>query len=73
MVRRLRRHQLVATWNGSFAALVGVRRRALALLAAIRSLLIEPSTSEAIERLNQQQDCQEGNGNMNASTHSAPE
>jgi len=57
MIRRLSRQKVVAVLNGSFAAVVGIRRRALALLTAIRSLLIELSTSEAVEGPNEQKDC----------------
>jgi hypothetical protein len=73
MVWGLGRHKVVPTLNGGFAAVVGIRRRALTLFTAIRSLLIELSASEAVERPNEQKDCKEGDGNVNASTHSAPE
>lgn len=45
-------YKLVAAGHGSLAAVVGIRPGALALLAAIRRLLIEFSTSEAVERTN---------------------
>jgi len=57
MVWGLGRHKVVPTLNGSFAAVIGIRRRALALFTAIRSLLIELSTSEAVEGPNEQKDC----------------
>ena len=61
--------KLVAALNGRLAAVVGIRRRALALLAAIRRFLIELSTSKAVERTYKQKDCKDGNGNMHATAH----
>ena len=69
MVRRLGCHKLVAALNGSFAAVVWVRRRALALLAAIRSLLIKPSVGEAVEGPNEQKYCYEGDGDVHVTAH----
>jgi hypothetical protein len=60
---------LVPILNGSFAAVVGVRRRALALLTAIRGLLIELSASEAVERPNEQKDCCQGDGDVHETAH----
>jgi hypothetical protein len=57
MVRGLRRKKMVAALDGSFAAVVGIRRRTIALVAAIRSLLIELPTGKAVEGANQQKDC----------------
>jgi hypothetical protein len=48
---------MVAALDRSFAAVVGIRRRAAPLIAAIRSLLIELSASETIEGVDQQKDC----------------
>jgi hypothetical protein len=70
MVRCLGSRKLVAVRNGSLAAVVGIRRRALAFLAAIRSFLIKPSAGEAVERPNQQKDCYEGDGDVHATAHS---
>jgi hypothetical protein len=56
MARSLGRHKVVPTLNGCFAAVVGIRRRAIALFTAISSLLIELSTSEAVEGPNEQKD-----------------
>jgi hypothetical protein len=69
MVRRLGRNMLVAALNGSFAAVVGVRRRALALLTASRSLLIKPSAGEAVEGPNEQKYCYEGDGDVHVTAH----
>jgi hypothetical protein len=57
MAGRVGCDKLVAAWNGSLAAVIGIRRRALALLAAIRRLLIELSTGEAVEGTYKQKDC----------------
>jgi hypothetical protein len=57
MVCRSGRHKLVAAWNGSLAAVVGIGWRALALLAAIRRSLIELSAGEAVEGAHEQEDC----------------
>ncbi len=69
MVCRLGRYKLVAALNGGLTAVVGIRRRALALLAAIRSFLIELSTGEAVEGPDQQQDCESGDGDVQATAH----
>jgi hypothetical protein len=69
VVRRLGRQKLVAARDNVLTAFVGIRRRAIALLAAICGLLIELSAGKAVEGPNKQKDCQEGDGNMNASTH----
>jgi hypothetical protein len=61
--------KLVAALNGCLAALVRIRRRALALLTAIRRLLIELSASEAVEGAYEQKDCQEGDGDVHATAH----
>jgi len=73
MIRGLGRQKMIAALDGSFTAVVGIRRRAFPLVAAIRSLLIELPTGEAVERSHQQKNCQEDNGNVNASTHRLPE
>jgi hypothetical protein len=65
----LRCDKVVAAWHGRLAAVVGIRRRALALFAAIRRFLIELSTSKAVERTYKQKDCKDGNGNMHATAH----
>jgi hypothetical protein len=69
MVWRLRRHKPVAALNGSLAAVVGIGRRALALLAAIRRFLIELSSGEAVEGTYKQEDCQNGDGDVQATAH----
>jgi hypothetical protein len=71
MVRGLGRYKLVTALDDSFAAAVGIRRRALALLATIRSLLIKPSAGEAVEGANKQKDCYEGDGDMTNPMHSS--
>jgi len=70
MIGRLRRDKLVAVLNGGLTAVVGIRWRALAFLAAVRGLLIELATREAVERPHEQKYCQEGDGNENATTQS---
>ena len=65
----LRRHKLVAALNGCLAAGVGIRRRALALLTAIRRLLIELSASEAVEWTYEQKNCQNGDGDVHRTAH----
>ena len=57
MIRGLGDQKMIAALDGSFAAVVGVGRRAFSLVATIRGLLIELSTGEAVERPNQQKDC----------------
>jgi hypothetical protein len=69
MIRRLRRHKVVATRESSLAAIVGIRCRALALFAAVRSLLIELAAREAVERPHEQKHCKKDDGNVNATTH----
>jgi len=54
MIRGIGRQKMTAALDGSFTTVVGVGRRAFALVAAIRSFLIELSTGEAVERPNQQ-------------------
>jgi hypothetical protein len=56
MIRSFARQKMIAALHCSFTAVVGIRRRAFALVAAIRSLLIELSTGETVERPNQQKD-----------------
>ena len=70
MIRRLRRQKLAAARNCTFTAVVGIRWRALAFFAAVRSLLIELATREAVERPHEQKYCQEGDGNENVTTQS---
>ena len=65
----LGRYKLVAALNGRLATVVGIRRRALALLAAIRRFLIELPAGEAIERTYKQQECQNGNGDVHGTAH----
>jgi hypothetical protein len=62
-------HELVAAWHGRLATVIGIRRRALALLTAIRRFLIELSTGKAVERTYKQKDCQEGDGDVHATAH----
>jgi hypothetical protein len=65
----LSRYKLVAALNGRLATVVGIRRRALALLAAIRRFLIELPAGEAIERTYKQQECQNRNGDVHGTAH----
>jgi hypothetical protein len=67
----LRRDELVAVKNCSFTTVVGIRWRALASFAAVRSLLIELATGEAVERPHEQKHCYEGDCNVNATMHSS--
>ena len=70
-MRRFGRHKLLATRKGAFAAIVRIRRRnAFALFAAIRGFLGERPAAEAVEWLQKQENCYEGNRNVNATTHS---
>jgi len=71
MMNRLRRHKLVVAGNGSFTALVGIRRIALALLAALSSLLIGWSAREAVGRQCEQQHGQETDYDLDTPTHFA--
>jgi len=71
MIRRFGRHQLLATRNGAFAAIVRIRRRnTFALLAAVRGFLREWPAAEAVECFQKQEDCDNANRNVNATTHS---
>jgi len=62
---------LFAAWKGAFAAIVCIRRwNAFAPFAALRGFLGELSAAEAVERLQEQEDCYEADRNVNAATHS---
>ena len=69
MVRRLRSHKLIAVRNRTSTAIVGIRRRALALFAAVGCLLIELAAGKTVEGPRQQKNCQESDANMHTSTH----
>ena len=71
LVRRFGRHKLLAARNRAFAAIVRIRGAvAFALLAAVGGLLREWSAAEAVERLQEQEDGDEADGDVNAATHS---
>ena len=71
MMRRFGRHKLLAARKGSFATIVSIRRRnTFALLAAVRGFLGELSAAEAVERLQEQENCDDANRNVNAAAHS---
>jgi hypothetical protein len=71
MVRRFRRHKLLAAWKRAFTAIVRARgRNALALFATVRGFLGELSAAEAVERLHEQEDCYEADRDVNATSHS---
>jgi hypothetical protein len=69
MVGRLSCDKLAAPWKSRLAAVIGIRRRALALLAAICRLLVELPPREAVERAHEQKDCQNGDGDVQATAH----
>ena len=70
MIRRFGRHKLLAARNGAFAAIVRIRRRnTFALLAAFRGFLGEWPATETVERLQEQEDCDDANRDVNATTH----
>ena len=71
MMRRFGRHKLLAPRKGTLAAIVCIRRRnAFALFAAVRGFLGEWPAAEAVERLQEQEDCDDANRNVNAAPHS---
>ncbi len=70
MIRRFGAEKLVVPGSGGFAAFVCIGLRgALALLAAVRSLLGPRAACKAVERLCQQQDSQNSYRNVNATAH----
>ena len=70
MMRRFGCHKLLAARKGAFAAIVCIRRwNAFAPFAALRGFLGELSAAEAVERLQEQEDCDDANRDVNATTH----
>jgi hypothetical protein len=74
MMRRFGCHKLLAARKRAFAAIVRTRRRnTFAFFAAVRGFLGELSAAETVERLQEQENCNEANRNVNAATHSTSE
>ena len=70
MMRRFGRHKVLAARKRAFAAIVCIGRgNAFALFAAIRGFLRERPAAEAVERLEEQENCYDANRNVNATTH----
>ena len=71
VTRRLRLQKLLAPGKGAFAAIVRTRRRnTFTFFAAVRGFLGELSGAEAVERLQEQEDCHQADRNVNAAMHS---
>src|SRR5438552_1292253 len=71
MMRRFGCHKLLAARKGAFATIVRTRRRnTFAFFAAVRGFLGEWSAAEAVERLQEQEDCYQADRNVNAAMHS---
>jgi hypothetical protein len=72
MMWRFGCHKLLAARKGAFAAIVRTRRRnTFPFFAAVRAFLGELSAAEAVERLQEQEDCQKADRDVNATTHSS--
>lgn len=69
MFRRLGSQKLAAVLNCSFAAVVGICRLAVALLAAILSLLIRLWAGQTVEGPHEQEYCNEGDDDLQTAAH----
>ena len=69
MVRRLGSQKLTAVLYCSFAAVVGICRLAVALLAAILSLLVRLWAGQTVERPHEQEYCHEGDDDLQTAAH----
>ena len=71
MIGRVGRDKVLAAWQSAFTAIVCIRgRTAFAPFAAIRGFLRKFAASEAVERLQKQEDCYDADRNVAAATHS---
>ena len=69
MLRRLGSQKLTAVLHRCFAAVVGICRLAVALLAAILSLLIRLRAGQTVEGPHEQKYCHEGDDDLQTTAH----
>jgi hypothetical protein len=69
MLRRLGSQKLTAVLHCCFAAVVRICRLALALLAAILSILVRLWASQTVERPHEQEYCHEGDDDLQTAAH----
>ena len=69
MLRRLGSQKLTTVLHCCFAAVVGICRLAVALLAAILSSLVRLRAGQAVERPHEQEYCDEGDDDLQTAAH----
>jgi hypothetical protein len=69
MFRCLGSQKLTTVLNGCFAAVVGIRRLTIALLAAILSLPVRLRDSQTVERPHEQEYSHEGDDDLQTAAH----
>jgi hypothetical protein len=69
MLSRLGSQKLTAVLHCCFAAVIGICRLAVALLAAILSLLIRLWAGQTVERPHEQEYCHQGDDDLQTAAH----